>query len=348
MTGVPHDRPKAFTAAELSVMEIPELDFVVPGILCTGLNMIAGRPKVGKSTLALQLAVALTTGSEFFGHALSVSEALYVALEDSHRRLKTRQELMLNGIPAPAQLSFWLEAPTRMPALIEQIESVWRSVAEEPRLLVIDTMMRAIPKESKGQDAYDFWAENLGLLHTYAHDHSLCVLLVHHTTKKEYDSMRGGDELDTVLGSTSITGTMDSILILKQENDAGGGVLMLKGRDVPRQEFPMSFDQDRFQWRLEEIDPLYDQSQKRIQILSAVAEGNSNLKDILHATGLPNENSVHNMLTKCVQAGLLIKVARGQYAITEPARRALAARARVKDVNPEKDVLDESPNAITR
>src|SRR5262245_16706648 len=48
-------RPKIINAVELAEMKFKELKFIVPGLIPAGLTILAGRPKIGKSWLALHL-----------------------------------------------------------------------------------------------------------------------------------------------------------------------------------------------------------------------------------------------------------------------------------------------------
>jgi predicted ATP-dependent serine protease len=47
------------TAANLQRLTFPKLHYVVPGIIPEGLTLIAGKPKVGKSFLCLDVAIAI-------------------------------------------------------------------------------------------------------------------------------------------------------------------------------------------------------------------------------------------------------------------------------------------------
>ncbi len=46
---------ETFTAAELLAMDLPEPRWAVEGLLPEGMNLLAGKPKLGKSWLALNL-----------------------------------------------------------------------------------------------------------------------------------------------------------------------------------------------------------------------------------------------------------------------------------------------------
>ena len=64
--------------------------FIVDKMLYSGLYILAGAPKVGKSWLALDLCISLASGKQFLKHETNKGETLYLALEDSLLRLQNR------------------------------------------------------------------------------------------------------------------------------------------------------------------------------------------------------------------------------------------------------------------
>src|SRR5690606_36472772 len=88
----------AWTADELMTIEFPEPTWAVPGILAEGVNLLAGPPKVGKSWLSLGLGLSVAAGRTAFGSIeVEGGPVLYLALEDTPRRLQTRMRKILNG-----------------------------------------------------------------------------------------------------------------------------------------------------------------------------------------------------------------------------------------------------------
>ena len=55
-----------------------------------GMGAIAGRPKAMKSWTALDACYAVQNGLQFMGHETEQGDVLYLALEDSKRRIKDR------------------------------------------------------------------------------------------------------------------------------------------------------------------------------------------------------------------------------------------------------------------
>ena len=134
---------KIYSGTELLKMDIPEPIWTIEGILPEGLAIIAGKPKVGKSLLVLNLAIAVATG----GIALSKipvdkGDVLYIALEDTLRRLKKRVEQM---IPQDSQtdllsrFKFSVAWPPMEQGGLKNVEMQIESL-DDLRLIIIDTL----------------------------------------------------------------------------------------------------------------------------------------------------------------------------------------------------------------
>jgi hypothetical protein len=85
------------SASRLAAMELPPVKYIVDGFIAEGLTVLAGRPKVGKSWMALGLAIAVASpfGYAFGSIPVEQGDVLYLALEDNKRRLKRRLNQMV-------------------------------------------------------------------------------------------------------------------------------------------------------------------------------------------------------------------------------------------------------------
>jgi hypothetical protein len=134
-------RPKrGWSVAELYAAEFPEPRYLVPGLLPAGLAALAARPKIGKSWMALQIAVAVGMGGEVFGEQAQKGRVLYLALEDSTRRMKGR--LQKQGAPHAANVCFEFSWP---PLLQSGMDQLLRAIDyHRYGLVIIDTLARAM------------------------------------------------------------------------------------------------------------------------------------------------------------------------------------------------------------
>ena len=64
--------------------------FIVDRLLPIGLNLLCGSSKIGKSWLALYLAISVAKDNTFLGFNTNKSSVLYYALEDTKNRLYER------------------------------------------------------------------------------------------------------------------------------------------------------------------------------------------------------------------------------------------------------------------
>ena len=97
-------------------------DFVVDSLLSQGLHILAGSPKVGKSWLALWLAVTVAKGEPVWDMAARQGATLYLCLEDSVLRIQNR--LFEITEDAPDSVHFCTECRPIGQGLEEQIESL--------------------------------------------------------------------------------------------------------------------------------------------------------------------------------------------------------------------------------
>ena len=103
--------PKTLTAAELLGLELPPIRWSVHGMVPEGVTLLAGKPKLGKSWMALGIAIAISTGGVALGtRPVEEGDVLYMALEDNHRRLGKRLAKLLTG-DAPERLHIATEWP---------------------------------------------------------------------------------------------------------------------------------------------------------------------------------------------------------------------------------------------
>ena len=82
----PPAMPVLKSAADLMALEFTPIRWLIPGLLPEGLMLLAARPKVGKSWLALDVGIATATGGEVLGRRVERGDVLYLALEDGDRQ----------------------------------------------------------------------------------------------------------------------------------------------------------------------------------------------------------------------------------------------------------------------
>jgi RecA-family ATPase len=143
-------QPTILRLDELMSRDFPPTRWAVPGILPEGLSLLAGKPKLGKSFLALNLGITIAAGGKALGSvAVDSGDVLYLALEDRYRRLQDRARKILDGLGciASARLHLACEWPRMTQDGLGFIED-WIEKQSGAKLVVIDVWARFRPPPS--------------------------------------------------------------------------------------------------------------------------------------------------------------------------------------------------------
>lgn len=244
---------------DLMDKEFRPINWAIEGLLPEGLAVLSGPPKLGKSWLSLDFCLAIATGGLAAGHfATEKGSVLLCAMEDNERRLKSRIDMRkgagmkfalagpldFNVLANPKVPGFFYT--TELPRLnVGGLQALIEFLDEHPdcKLIVLDTLAKVKP-EAKGRgNAYEQDYNDMGALQHLALERRCAILVITHNRKTETD-----DVLQSISGSTGITGVMDTILILKRGRGASGASLFLTGRDVSEHTWAMEFAGEHGAW----------------------------------------------------------------------------------------------------
>ncbi len=262
--------PAPFTLQELLDRQLPPIQWAIPDILPEGLMLLAGKPKLGKSWLALSVALAVAAGGVALGtYPVTQGEVLYLALEDNERRLQARaQQLLASMTTVPNTIAFELRWPRLDQGGLLHLEEYLKA-HPHVRLVVIDTWARVSPKaQHRQRSQYEDEYEALTPLKYLADTYRVSILAIHHLRK-----MRGDDVLDEITGSIGLTGAVDGALILKRERGQHEASLFVTGRDIEHeQQLALRFDAQTALWTLVGNAEEVRRTKERQDILDLLSE----------------------------------------------------------------------------
>jgi len=199
-----------------------EREWIWEGILpAGGLSLVAAKPKVGKTTLALQLAVAVSRGDIFLGRKTRQATVVYLALEE-HRDEVQKNLSKLGVTDEPLYIHFG-------PAPAKAMEEVEALIKEKgAKFLVIDILQ----KFCRVRDLNDYAqvTRTLEPLMAIARKIDCHIQMTHHAGKKERDD---GDD---IIGSTGLLGGVDTSIHIKKRNRESRVFFTIQryGLDVPQ------------------------------------------------------------------------------------------------------------------
>jgi hypothetical protein len=201
--------------AELLKVPEQQVEWIVEGLLRTGRrrpSLSAGKPETGKSTLAWQLAVAVTKGARFLGRATTKGKVIFWQSEEEA------------GDVCSIVRKLGYSASTDAPLLVLDGDPEENSVANlrdelvkhpDTKLVIIETLddllkLDDIKENTAARKAFDrFQREVLSRF-----SGSMAFLALHHIKKREVEF--SGDGL---LGATVIRGRTDAKIYLKQVSE---------------------------------------------------------------------------------------------------------------------------------
>jgi hypothetical protein len=295
-----------FTARELMNIDFPPVKYIVDRLITEGLTVLASRPKLGKSWMAFFMADAIARGRFFFDAKCEDGDVLYLALEDTPRRLRARYaKLVQSGEPAE-RLHLRTHLPRWSAGGRDEVER-WIANAPNPRLIIVDTWQKIRSPKLTNELDYEADYRQVGELKELADTHGVAVLVIHHTRK-----MMADDPIDAVSGSTGITGAADTILVLKAES--GSVTLYGRGRDIEELELAIQFDRGSCQWHLLGEASDVRRSEERSKILSVLIDADEPLPpaEISRRTGM-EPNNVDQLLLKMTRTREVTRIGRGKY-----------------------------------
>jgi AAA domain len=273
----------SWTAADLMRMHFPPPVWAVPGVIAEGVTLFCGPPKVGKSWLSLGLGLTIAAGGLALGSIrVKGGPVLYLALEDTPRRLQLRMGKLLDGQPAPSALTLATECPP-LPQGGDEAIAAWLDRNRDARMVVIDVFAKLRGMSAPGMSAYDADYAAVGRAKRVADAYGVAVVLVHHVRKAGSE-----DFLDMVSGTNGLAGAADATMVLKRARGQADGALFVTGRDVDEAEYAMAFQPACGAWQL--LDgPASDHTigNTRAEIIRHLrANPGSTPKMIAEATGL--------------------------------------------------------------
>ena len=247
---------KAPTVAEIEAVDAPELMethfstlfYPVFNLICEGLTMLVGASKIGKSWAVLAMAVKIARGEDFWGRPTTKCTVLYMALEDSLRRIQNRLRTL--GETNPPENLFITTKAQMMATGFEKQVDVWFEKHPGKNVIIIDTFQKARGISRPGVSAYQDDYDVVGRLKALADKHHAAIIGVHHTNKLR--SVDVDDPFEKVSGSTGIMGAADTLILIDKKRESDNAIVYVEGRDVKGKPFEIRFVDGR--WELENND----------------------------------------------------------------------------------------------
>ena len=282
-------RKSRWSVVELLDTEFAEPKWAIPDLIPEGLTLIGGRPKIGKSWFLLQAAIAVGCGGRFFGRQVEQGYVLYVAFEDSPKRLQDRIRKM--GMPREALVTFERKWKPLHEGGIDDL--VAELAAVDYRLVIFDTLTRSFPGLSQ-KDHPEIIGQCVDQIQSLAINHNFSFTFSDHTRKP---MGRDNDPIDDILYSSEKVKSADVVLALYKEQGKSGAKLLGRGRDIEDVDLALKWDPEIWCWQSLGDSGQIKTAEHTDEVLSALASfGKARMIDIARATGI-NKGTVYKILS---------------------------------------------------
>jgi hypothetical protein len=315
--------------------EYPEMTWAVRDLLPEGLTILAGKQKMGKSFLVLNIAVAVARGSYALGK-LPVDKrgVLYLALEDGERRIQERSRALLDGAKAPDNL----DVATEMLALDDGgLTELEEYIKEKPHtgLIIIDVLSR-VQRNRAGVDPRDEIYRQIAPLQQMGLKYHVAIVAVHHLHKDKGT----GDDQDRIYGSSGYAQVADCIVMLDLQRGNNIATLSVSGRDIKDQKYTLVWDEALSTWGISEdsLDYIATKPSERAKLLLAMRDkedGIASRQELLEKLD-KSSGALDQLLRDAMDNGEVVKIGRGMYQLVgmskKTSERELVAVGAVPDI----------------
>lgn len=320
LTSPPHSthsthRLEPITAKDLLSVEYPATRWVIADVLPEGVTLLVGKPKKGKSWLALDICEAIASGGVAFGtKRVEQGDTLYLALEDNHKRLQKRLKKVLDGRDAPERMHLHVEWPRLADGGAQKLDE-WLTEHPETRLVVIDTLTK-IRNPARGHNVYAEDYAALEALLPISAEHGVAIVVVYHLRKAA-----AADPLDEISSSTGLTAGVDGFMILRRTPGSKGPTLYIDGRDIEEPtEYALHWNVNTATWTIEGEAEEVHRSKERADILLVLNRSKEPLtpKEVWEDLPHTKRENIRSLLRSMLEAGEVVSQEKGYYS---PAQR---------------------------
>jgi len=279
--------------------------WIVPDLIPSGLTILAGRPKIGKSWLTLQIAQATSAGGMLFDKPVQQGRVLYIALEDNESRLQERMKQQDWTKKTAKNTTFFTASIFRtfVGALHKTGAQYLQSIIvnEGYKLCVIDTLHRSFIGLRDINDSQEVTAA-LAPLQEMAISNDIGLLFVDHQAKSK---LTNPNPIDDIFGSTAKAAVLDTAMGIYKNPQSKVLRLLATGRNIQEIDVTLKFDVLTGCWQSEGNTDQYVNNLLESEIIDVLIDlGAAPLADIAKAVGKDRSNT-NKRLIKLINRGIV-------------------------------------------
>ncbi len=291
--------------SQLAQKTLPALDWIVPDIIPTGLTILAAAPKTGKSLFALDLGMNVSTGGRVLGRDVRGGPVVYLALEDSERRILERARKMRGDRLACDNLTIfteWSQMGQTTENAVTELNDYLSTY--KTRLVIVDTFGVIMATRSGTGMSFNKDYKDMRQLKELADRHGVGMLVIHHLRKEGATNV-----MDEISGTNGLRAAADTLMVLKRIGESKQGTLSIEGRDVETQKLHLTLGSDLV-WRPVDEPERKPESADVLQYVQQ--KGEAHYKEVAQALG-KSKDAAKKLLQRLRDDGVLETDGKGVY-----------------------------------
>jgi hypothetical protein len=242
--------PSGTSLSNLLNGEYPATKWVIPNLLPVGLTMLGGAPKVGKSMIALDIALAVAHGGyALYGPKCNQGSVLYLSLDnDDESTLSARARHLSGrvGYPNEGPMEILTEYPVGRDAIaaISEWVEMERDENREPLFVVADTLARIEPEyegTANDRSLYSGATAAMARWSALADKAQIGIMFVHHSHKAG-ERGKGSDWMNLFMGSQGLAAGCKNLMMVQHERGTDSAYLFTDSRHCDGQELKLNRD----------------------------------------------------------------------------------------------------------
>jgi hypothetical protein len=192
-----------FESLKNALKNVSGIEWVIEGWLAFGhVTLLVGVPKIGKSSLLLNMAISVANGDSFLGKEVQKAKVAIASGEDGAPIFQDRLTKMSSGIPEDLMINF-----SGVQLNEQNCQSLIAKIKKENiSVLILDPYVRFHRADENSAEA----SRALYLLKDVAAKTNTAIIVAHHTRKS------GGEHGSEIRGSSAILGAVDLSISLKR------------------------------------------------------------------------------------------------------------------------------------
>ena len=248
-------KPKLLNANALLSQEFGyEAVWPIEDLVPCGVTLLFSSPKVGKSYLALQMAMSVASGEPAFDvyPVKEPGDVLYLAMEDNGKRIAERMKAIMGDKHYDlSRLSIYPNDEPWRPLLNGGLDDIkeWIDSVDKPRLIIIDVLQKVRGETGEGGNAYGKEYKEIAPITQLANSTGVNMLLLHHTNKRDATD----DPFLAISGTQAIAGSMDTLIYFSKtmsSDNEDKSKMHFRGRDIEDRERYFFFDGNKLTGKL--------------------------------------------------------------------------------------------------